>query len=119
MIPPHQRLAAGNGSRAHVHLGLIPHLHFTVGQGVFQLAVQFMAQQGLLPHMLIVEHHGNAGRALGFQPRIVGQIQHELHVPFLLPGYAVGPVDGAHRVGQCLTSPPFVQFLVHFADSAR
>ena len=39
VVPPYQRLAAGNGPRAHVYLGLIPHLHFTVGQGVFQLAV--------------------------------------------------------------------------------
>ena len=119
MIPAHKRLAAYNGSGAHIHLGLMPHLYFSIGQRFFQLAVKLLAEQGLLPHTLVVEHHGNARRALGFKPGIVGHVQHELHIIRLRLGHMIGSVYGAHRVRQGLLPAPLVQLVVHFAYARR
>ena len=100
VVPAHKRLAAHNGSGAHVHLGLMPHLYFTIGQCFFQLAVQLLGEQGLLPHTLVVKHHGNARGALGLKPGVIGHIEHKLYIIVLRLGHMIGPENGAHRVRQ-------------------
>ena len=119
MVPAHQCFAAVDFTAGHVHLGLEPCCQFALFQGIFQVAAQFLLQQGVLAHFFVIEHQGAAHGQFGVSAGVVGQIQHEMDVVLFRGIDQVHAEDRAYFVGHALGVAPDVQRLGHVLGPGR
>ena len=88
MVPPNQRLAADECAVPHIHLGLEMGVELPFEQGNLQPSLQFALQQRCLPHLLVIKDNG-LHRLLGVPARVVGKIQHAVHIELFRPAHQI------------------------------